>query len=603
MLSTRHCVWRLVAVGLLCGPWLWGSGPAGSTPPMVAERYPGSTGTWLGAPALGGQTGGGMLWSAPRVRLPALRQWRPPRGQRARPSRRRRSARRRGGTRRTARRSVVVAPWRPIVRPAPPASPAPLVVAPAPPASPAASLTLRQWVTQELTTVSLRDTRLERRLRTLVTQLAQQPTASIPQACGSWKDTKAAYRFFANPKVSHAAILAGHRPAVLERMADEDLVLAVQDTTSLDYTHHPQTRDLGPLEHPAHQGLLVHSSLAVSAAGVPLGLLDQQVGARDPATTGKKHHRKKRPIEEKESFKWLLGLRATLPDLPATVCVVTVADREADIFDFFLEAEQAQDQGPYQVLVRAAWNRRLTDPPGYLWDEVARTPVQGTSIVEVGRAKDRLPRSATVTIRFAPVTVRQPSRRLHEPGLHPLPLYAIEVREPAPPPGEKALQWLLLTNRPVHTFAAAHQCVRWYGLRWLIERYHFVLKSGCRIEARQLSDADRLQRCLGVYAIVAWRLLWLTYQARTTPDAPCTVALETHEWQALYCYIHKTQTLPEQPPSLHQAIRWIAQLGGFLGRRHDGQPGVKVLWRGWQRLHDITETWLLFHPPPDVGNA
>lgn len=564
---------------------LWAPSSGWSAISMLAAQYPGVAGSGLGVLVctfLGVLASDGLWWSTAWAHWSVRRWWRPPR------------------RRRQPQGGPGVVPWRSDVQPASIASPVPGGVSQT---SPQAARPLVQWVSQELAAVSLGDVRLTRRLQRLVIQLAQQPPASIPQACGHWKDTKAAYRFFANPKVSHAAILGGHRPAVLERIAGEDVVLAVQDTTSLDYTHHPQTRNLGPLEHSAHQGLFVHSSLAISAAGVPLGLLDQQVWTRDPATRGKSQDRKTRPIAEKESFKWLQGLRATLPDLPVPVCVITVADREADIFDFFLEAEQAQTQGPYQVLVRAAWNRRLTAPPGYLWDEVARTPVQGTCTVEVGRAKDRLPRTATVTVRFAPVTVRQPSRRRHEPGLHPLPLYAIEVREPEPPPGEKALQWLLLTNRPVTTLAEAHCCVRWYGLRWLIERYHFVLKSGCRIEARQLETADRLQCCLGVYAIVAWRLLWLTYQARTTPDAPCTVALETPEWQALYCYIHKTQTWPEQPPSLQQAIRWIAQLGGFLGRRHDGQPGVQVLWRGWQRLHDITETWLLFHPPPDMGNA
>ena len=460
-------------------------------------------------------------------------------------------------------------------------------------------MVLSAWVTQELAAVSLGDRRLDRRLHTLVEQFAQQPTASIPQACGSWAPAKAAYRFFDNSRVSHGVILAGHRQACLERVADEEIILALQDTTSLDYTHHPRTQDLGPLENPDCQGMFVHSALAVSDAGVPLGLLDQQVWTRDPEAVGQRHQRKKRPIEEKESFKWLKGLRASLKGLPAQVCLVTVADREADIFDFFLDAETHETQ----VLVRAAWNRRLTDPPGYLWDQVARTSVRGRFTVEVGRAKDRLPREATVAVRFTPVTVRPPRHRLHEPGLYPLPLYAIEVREEDPPPGVEPLHWLLLTNRAVQSLNEAQRCVRWYGLRWLVERYHFVLKSGCRIEERQFETAERLKRCLGVYAIVAWRLLWLTYQARITPEAPCTVALETHEWQALYCYIHRTSILPAEPPSLNQAVRWIAQLGGFLGRTHDDEPGVKVLWRGWQRLHDITETWLLIHPPPDVGNA
>jgi hypothetical protein len=468
------------------------------------------------------------------------------------------------------------------------------------PEKPVATMPLSEWVGKELAAVTLKDARLERRLHKLVEKLAEQPTASIPQACGGWAETKAAYRFFDNSKVSHGAILAGHHKACLERVAEEGLLLVLQDTTSLDYTHHPKTRNVGLLENEESRGLFVHTSMAVSAAGVPLGLLDQQVWVRAPEVVGRKHQRKKQPIEEKESYKWLKGLQASLKDMPAQVCVVTVADREADIFDFFWEAEAWQTQ----VLVRAAWNRNLAAPSkGRLWEAVARTPVQGKFTVEIGRAKDRQPRRAIMAVRFTPVTIQPPQHRRRDPNLHPLPLYAIEVFEEDPPADEKPAHWLLLTNRPVQSFAQAECCVRWYSFRWLVERYHYVLKSGCLIEDRQLETGERLQRCLGVYAIVAWRLLWLTYQARVTPEAPCTVALQTYEWQALYCYIHGTSMPPLQPPSLNQAVRWIAQLGGFLGRKRDGEPGVKVLWRGWQRLNDIAETWQLTHPSLDVGNA
>jgi hypothetical protein len=257
------------------------------------------------------------------------------------------------------------------------------------------------------------------------------------------------------------------------------------------------------------------------------------------------------------------------------------------------------------LLVRSSWNRRLeTDDKDYVWDALERAPVSVSYTIEVGRAKDRLPRTAQVALRFTSLTLHPPKRTAaaRSMDLHPLTLMAIDVREIDPPPESKALHWRLLTNQSVSSAADARRCVRWYALRWLVERYHYVLKSGCRIEERQLRTADRLKSCLAVYALVAWRLLWLTYLARITPDAPCTVALCTHEWQALYCYIHKTSALPDTPPSLHQAVRWIAQLGGFLGRAGDGNPGVKVLWRGWQRLHDIAITWLLLHPP-DMGNA
>jgi hypothetical protein len=465
-----------------------------------------------------------------------------------------------------------------------------------------AEVSLQAWVARELASVDLGDQRLNRRVCLLVEQLAARPTASIPEACGDWASSKAAYRFFDNPKVAHAALVDGARPACLERIRQEKLVLVVQDTTSFDYTHHPSVQGLGAIDSSHAVGLMVHTSLAVSDAGVPLGVLAQHVWARDPEEKGQWKKRKQRSIENKESFKWITAQRASLKDLPRQVCVITVADREADVYELFQETHDNNTQ----LLIRASWNRRLKQPEGCLWGEVARTPVRGEFIVEVGRAQDRLPRQAKVQVRFLPVTLKPPDRpACQKIKLSPVNLYAIEARELDPPSGEKPLHWLLLTNRGVETFEQAQQCVRWYCLRWLVERYHFVLKSGCQIEARQLETAQRLERCLGVYAVVAWRLLWLTYQARRAPDLPCTLALETHEWQALYCYIHKTPAPPAKPPSLHQAMRWIAQLGGFLGRTHDGEPGVRVLWRGWQRLDDIAETWHLLHPPAekDVGNV
>ena len=179
----------------------------------------------------------------------------------------------------------------------------------------------------------------------------------------------------------------------------------------------------------------------------------------------------------------------------------------------------------------------------------------------------------------------------------------VDVQEIHPPKGEKPIHWLLLTLLPVETLEQAQQIVTWYTYRWLVERFHYVLKSGCKIEDSQLSQEVRLERLLAVYSLVAWRILRLTYQARITPDDPCTVALTELEWKALYAFTQRTQRPPKQPPTLRQAVRWIAQLGGFLGRKGDGEPGVKVLWRGWTRLQDIVETYALFHNPKDVGNA
>ena len=170
---------------------------------------------------------------------------------------------------------------------------------------------------------------------------------------------------------------------------------------------------------------------------------------------------------------------------------------------------------------------------------------------------------------------------------------AVDAVEEHPPSGERAIAWLLLTTLEVTSFEQAERCLRWYSYRWLIERYHYTLKSGCRLEQLQLETADRLERALATYAIVAWRLLWLTYEARIHPSESIEGVLPAHYWIALYCHMHQTTVLPEKPPSLADCVRWIARLGGFLGRKSDGEPGVKTLWLGLQRVHDMASIWQL----------
>jgi len=223
--------------------------------------------------------------------------------------------------------------------------------------------------------------------------------------------------------------------------------------------------------------------------------------------------------------------------------------------------------------------------------------VRGKVEVEVRKTSDRPARTAICQVYYERVKLRPPHPRPGlPPDLKPVTLWAVLVREMNPPEGVEGLEWLLLTTLAVLNFDQACEVIRYYTLRWLIERFHFVLKSGCALEDRQLHTADRLQRFLALANVVAWRWLWLTYLGRGRPDLPCTVAFEAYEWQALYAYVHKTAILPNTPPTLQQATLWVAQLGGFLSRKGDGYPGVKVLWRGWQRLFDISQTWLIFNP-------
>lgn len=453
------------------------------------------------------------------------------------------------------------------------------------------------WASQEVRHVVLPDARLVKRLARLIGQFAAQPSASIPQACGTWGETKAAYRFFDNQRVYPQQIRVGHQQACLERIEEHPLILGVQDTTSLDYTTHPQTTQVGPLEHPQHHGLFVHSTLAVTPEGVPLGMLGQQVWARDPDTVGLRHQRKERPFPEKESFRWYAAEQEMLAVLPKEVRTVTVADRESDIYELF----QAPRRKGADLLIRASWDRRVDDPQQHLWATVTATPIQGWTLLGLRRTPDRTPRTALLGVRFARVRLLPPKKRAAQDHLRPQRINAVFAQEEGAPQGVEPVSWMLLTTLPVETLSDALQYLQWYTCRWLVERYHFILKSGCRIEERQLGTGMRLERCLAVYTIVAWRILWLTYLARETPTASCELALSKEEWEALWCIHHHVAVPPKEPPTLQQAVLWIAQLGGFLARKRDGEPGAKVLWRGLQRLHDYTEMWRLTRPPTTYG--
>ena len=465
------------------------------------------------------------------------------------------------------------------------------------------------WAAVEFDEAELGDRRLTRRLIELAERLAKHPSGSLPEACADGAQLKAAYRFFDNANVKPSAVLRSHVRSTTTRVEPDVVVLAVQDTTSLDYTGHPATTGLGVLNDVKHQGFLVHTTLAVTPERVPLGLLAQEVWTRDAASLGKRATRKQRPVTAKESQKWLTSLEAVKAahDRCPETRFVSVGDREADVYDLFLVDRPVG----VDLLVRAAWDRGVEEPQRHLWATLAAAPEAGTLSVAVPRTaaqpgKPAQPaRTAHLTLRCAPVTLRPPRHRTAE-HLAPVPITAIWVVETTPPADTRPIEWLLLTTCPATSAAEAFTLVDYYVCRWGIEVWHKVLKSGCQIEARQLETAERLERCLTLYSIIAWRVLYATLLARAAPDLPCTLLLDLDEWQALYCIIHRTPTPPTTPPTLRQAVRWIAQLGGFLARTSDGEPGPITLWRGFLHLADHTAMYRLMRPSPrlrDVGNG
>ena len=454
------------------------------------------------------------------------------------------------------------------------------------------------WAEEEFGAVEVYDRRLKARLLTLAKDFFAQPGVLVPQACnGSAAKTKAAYRFFANRQVDMKTLLKPHVEATVERIRPHRVVLAVQDTTTLNYTAHPTTDGLGPISTTKNDavGLVVHDTLAFTPEGTPLGLLDVQCWARDPDEAGKKYRRKALPIEHKESMKWLKSYRAVaeVQTLCPDTMLVSVGDREADIYELFADA-QRNPSGP-KLLVRAERTRNRQAGEGALWDKMQREPLAGYQEVYVPGKGSRRARTAKLAVRHAHVTLKPPRGK----ALPPVGVWAVYTREVDYTPDVKSpLEWMLLTMVETASFAQACERISWYARRWGIEVYHRTLKSGCRIEDRRLGNADRIEACLAIDMVVAWRIYQLTKQGRETPDIPCDVFLSEEEWQALCAYTTR-KLPPAKPPPLRQAVRMIASLGGFLGRKSDREPGTTTMWRGLQRLADITTGYILFqtlHP-------
>jgi len=448
------------------------------------------------------------------------------------------------------------------------------------------------WAEEEFGGCRLSDARLRQRLLIMARDFYARPTANIAQACGSRAKTKAAYRFLDHQDIVMDTLLQAHYRATETRLRGHPVVLAVQDTTSLDYTTHRATVGLGPIGSWSQgpQGLQLHTTLAFNVEGTPLGFVQVQCWARDPQAFGKKAKRHQLPIEQKESYKWLRSYRALAQmqaRLPNTT-LVSVGDREADLYELFREAA-AQPDGP-ELLIRAEHNRQVQHEQARLWDVLQAQPVTGTQLLEVPRHGSRPARQAQLSIRFAAVSLCAPTGYKGAPAI---PVWAVLAQERQAPAGVKPLEWLLLTTLPLTDVEQAAEKLMWYTRRWGIEVLHRTLKSGCRIEQRQLAHADRLEACLAIDLVVAWRIYHLSKLGREVAQAPCTVYFEEAQWKALMVFSTHNPIPPTKPPSLREAIHRVAALGGFLGRKADAEPGTQSLWLGLQRLDDITAMWQL----------
>jgi len=462
-------------------------------------------------------------------------------------------------------------------------------------------------ICMELAGIDLGDVRLNKRAVQVLRSLAANPQASINAASQGWAETQAAYRFFDNPQVEPAELLAPHQAATLQRVAEHPVVLIAQDTTTYDFSDHPPA-GVGPLTSPSCVGFLDHSQIAFTPAGLCLGVVDTEIWAREEEGFGNSKQRQHDPLETKEVFRWLTGYRracAVAAAVPGTL-IVSVSDREGDLYEVFVEAEtQAQTAGAVaaEYVIRVGKDRslppRAEDGAGYekLREAMPSAPLIAVRELTLPATPKRDSREVRLEIRGRRVRLKAPYRKgLKLPEVD---VNMVLVQERDPPAGVEPVEWLLVTTLPIETAGQVLQVVDYYKGRWPIEIFFRVFKSGCQVERIQLETAPRLLRCLMFYKIIAWRILYLTMLGRECPTLPCNVLFTADEWMPVW-KITQHKPLPQTPPDLGTFLLMVAQLGGHNGRKKDAPPGPQALWTGLRRLTDFALAWQTFGPNAKV---
>lgn len=451
------------------------------------------------------------------------------------------------------------------------------------------------WIGHELAGCGFKDERLGKRFRKLLEQLSEGTGQSIPMACQDWANTKAAYRFLSNERVNEQDILAGHFQATHERFAaSEGLTLVLHDTTEFAFKRDDgraigflTDSHVGTASRPRyHQvcGILMHSSLAVTPEGLPLGLSAIKFWTRDKfkgTNALKKHVNPTRvPIEEKESIRWLQNLEQSTALLGAPERCVHIGDRESDIYELFWTARQADTH----FLFRTCVDRCAGDGTYLVEDVMQETPCKGLHHVEVRDKKGNV-RQATLELRYRQIKVL-PSKSKQK-RYEPMTLTVLYAQEQDAPKGCEAINWKLITDLPVRSRADAIEKLDWYAMRWKIEVFHKIMKSGCKAEESKLRTAERLVNLVATFCIMSWRIFWMTMLNRSAEDITPKFALMPLETDLLDRLVKDKGTRTPRRKTLSHYLIKIAQLGGYLARANDPPPGNIVMWRGLVRLTDI----------------
>ena len=455
-----------------------------------------------------------------------------------------------------------------------------------------------RWARVTFGEVRLGDERRTERAVKLAEAMAREPNVSLPKQLGEAKEVKASYRFLQNGKVSYEALLRPHVEQTRQAYQPRPVVLLIQDTTELDYQAHGKTSGLGPIGNGRHQGFLLQTVLAVEPeSGAVLGIAHQEPFVRQPAPKGERSG--ERVQRERESQVWERAVAAIgAPADPEQQVWVQVGDRYSDIYTLFLECRRQQTH----FVIRAAQDRcvderveelppplkrrkhKASDPPqAHLFETVRGWAAADEQELEVAAEHERKARTARVALSYGPLRLLAPDKREHE--LPSLDLWVVRVWELDAPEGVEPLEWVLLTSLPIKTVAQAWQRVGWYRRRWIVEDYHQALKTGCRMEERQVQSYQGLCRLLGLLAPTAVRLLQVRTLARQQPDRPAAEVMPPEVVQVVALKTGGQAT----DMTVEQCVKRIAQLGGYQGRRSDGPPGWKTLWHGWLKIQTLLE--------------
>ena len=441
------------------------------------------------------------------------------------------------------------------------------------------------WAAREFSGAELGDERRAARLIRIAAGLAAKPGIAISSCCGK-SGAQAICRFLGRPEVGVESVLLPHRQETLHRVRQLDRVIAVQDTSHLDFGGRADLEGAGPIGTSEDSlGLMMHSTLMVSPDKTPVGVAGIQIWGREPKQRGKRKDRRKKQVKEKESQKWLVGLTAAESCTPPGKHLLVVSDRESDVFALFVASRRETTD----LLVRLSHNRAIKDEEHeYILDAAAGADVIGEYEVTVAKRSSRAERKATLEIKSVRVMLKPPRHRTPDIPNTPVEVWVIEAKEKGAPEGVEGLHWLLITTGRSDSYESAVCGVRDYTVRWVIEEYHYILKTGCRIERYQIETADRLEPAIAVNAVVAWRLLHLTKTARESPEDSASKVCTDLEAKVLEQWLRKErEKVPERIRTVKDFVMGVAIMGGFLESRYTGRPGPKTIWRGLKRLGDM----------------